>query len=238
MLLLCLSRAISSVWLERYLDMVEVTGSSPVLPTKKATSCEAAFFFLLWILRFRQALANPLVAGAVHTRGFLDTAFGIDEFRFAFWKQAGHFFEDGVEELIFGDGFDDFAFAEDDAAAFAASQPDIGIAGFAGAVDDAAHDGDVDGSLHFGEALLDLVGDAYDIDLDTATGWAGDKGDTAIAQFERTQDFVGDGDLLLWFRAQADANGVTDTTGKQQAQTYRGLYRTCDERSRFGDAEV
>src|SRR5205823_10362608 len=159
------------------------------------------FFFLLWILRFGQTHTDAFVAGTVYARSFLDTAFGIDEFRFAFRKQARHFFEDGIEELIFGDGFDDFAFAEDDATAFAACQPDIGVAGFAGAVDDAAHDGDVDGGLYFGETFLDFVGDAYDIDLDTATGWAGDKGDAAIAQFERTQDFVGDGDLFLWFRA-------------------------------------
>src|SRR5207248_3254888 len=118
---------------------------------------------------FRQTLTDALVAGAVHARGLPDAAFGIDEFRFAFWKQARYLFEHGIEELIFGDGFDDFAFAEDDATAFAACQPDIGVAGFAGAVDDAAHDSNVDGSLHFGEAFLDLVGDADDIDLNTAT---------------------------------------------------------------------
>src|SRR5205085_5217924 len=118
------------------------------------------------------------------------------------------------------------------------SQSDIRVAGFARAVDDAAHDGDVDGRLHFGETLLDLVGDADDIDLDTATGWAGDESNATIAQFERAQDFVGDGNLFFRLRAQADADGVTDASGEQQTQAYRRLHRAGDQRPGLGDAQV
>ena len=64
--------------------------------------------------------------------GLLNATCGIDEPGFAIGQQAGDFFEHGVEKLIFGDGFDDFALAEDDAFAFATGKPYIGVARFAG----------------------------------------------------------------------------------------------------------
>src|SRR5581483_8006304 len=90
----------------------------------------------------------------------------------------------------------------------------------------------------FGEAFLNLVGNADHVDFDAPTGRAGDEGDAAIAQFERAQDFIGDGNLFLRLRAQADANGVADATGKQQAEAHRGLDRARHQRPGFGNAEV
>src|SRR5579884_477774 len=170
--------------------------------------------------------------------GFFDAAFGVDELCFVFWEQAGNLFQHGIQELIFGDGFDDFAFAEDDAAPFAAGEADIGVAGFAGAVHDAAHDGDVDGRLHLCKTALNLVGDLDNVDFDAPAGGAGDKGDAAIAQFERAQDFVGHRNLFLRLRTQADTDGVANALGQQQAEANGGFDRAGDKRSRLRDAEV
>src|SRR6266849_5728956 len=98
-----------------------------------------------------------------------------------------------------------------------------GVERFAGTVDDAAHDGDVDGGLHFGETTLDFVGDLDDVDFDAAAGWARDEGDAAVAQFERTQDLVCYGNLFLRFGGEADADGVTDATGEQEAEANGGF---------------
>jgi hypothetical protein len=115
----------------------ESYGVSDVLyrPLKKATSCEAAFFHyvILYIpidriLRFQHRQPDTLIPGAVDTGGFLDTAFWIDQLRFALRQQARHFFEHRVEELIFGYGFDHFTFAEDYATPLAAGKSHVGVA--------------------------------------------------------------------------------------------------------------
>src|SRR5579859_5409447 len=188
--------------------------------------------------RLNHALADALVAGAMHACGVLNAAFGVDKARLAFGQQAGNLFQHSVEELIFGDGLNNFAFAEDYAASLAAGETDIGVTRFAWAVDDTAHHGDMDGRLHFGEAFLDLVGNTDHVDFDAPAGGAGDEGYTAIAQFERAQDFVGHGNLFLRFRAQADADGVADATGEQQAEAHRGLHRARHQRAGLGNAQV
>ena len=83
----------------------------------------------------------------------------------------------------------------------------------------------MDGRLHFRETFLDLVGNADDVDLDPPTGWAGDEGHAAIAQFKRTQNLIGNGNLFLWLRAQAHANGIANTIRQQQAQANGGFDR-------------
>src|SRR5260370_42139580 len=100
---------------------------------------KALFLYGRACLYFGDALADALVAGAMAAGGLLNAAFGVDQAGFAFGEEAGPLFQHGIQELIFRHRLDDFAFAEDDAAPLAACQPDIGVARFAGTVDDAAH---------------------------------------------------------------------------------------------------
>src|SRR3990170_4696226 len=73
------------------------------------------------------------------------------------------FLDEGGEELLLGDDANDLALAEDRALALAGGDADIGVAGLAGAVDDAAHYGDGEG-----------VGEGDKVDLDAAAGGTGD----------------------------------------------------------------
>src|SRR5262249_12624443 len=110
-------------------------------------------------------------------RGLLNAAFGIDQASFVRGQEAGDLFEDSVEELIFGHGFDSPAFAEDHATAFATGQANIGVARFTRAIDHTAHNGHLNGRLDFGEALLNFVCHAHHVDLYAPAGGAGDEGD-------------------------------------------------------------
>ena len=139
------------------------------------------FLYVSAALTICDALADALVAGAMHTGGILNAAFWVDQLGFALGQQAGYLFQHGIQELIFRHRFDDFAFAEDHAATLAACQPYIGVTRFAWAIDDAAHHGHMDGGLHFGEAFLYFVGNTDYVDLDAPAGRARDEGNAAIA---------------------------------------------------------
>ena len=67
-----------------------------------------------------------------------------------------------ADHLGLGDGLDDLAVHEDLALAVARGDPEVGLAGLAGAVDDAAHDGDAQRHLHAFEALRHLLGERVD----------------------------------------------------------------------------
>src|SRR5437763_16970794 len=101
----------------------------------------------------------------MNTSGFLNTTFRVDQFCLALRQQASHLLEHSIEELFFRDGFDNFAFAEENATALATGQTNIGITRLTGAVDNAAHDSHMNRRLHFSQSLLYLVGDTDDIDL-------------------------------------------------------------------------
>ena len=73
-----------------------------------------------------------------------------------------------------GHGLDDLALDEDLALAVAGGDAEVGLAGLARAVDDAAHDGDAQRHLHALEAGGDLLGERVDVDLGAAAGRAGD----------------------------------------------------------------
>src|SRR5260370_4845792 len=96
----------------------------------------------------------------------------------------------------------------------------------------------MNGSLHFGKPLLNFVCHTDHVNLDAPAGGTGDEGDAPVAQIERAQYFIGDGDLFFRLSAQAYTNGVTDTIGQQQAQTYRGFDRARHKGSRLGNTEV
>src|SRR6185312_3340391 len=156
----------------------------------------------------------------MYTGGLFNTTLGIHQLRFTFRQQACYLFQDSVQKLIFRHRLDDFAFAEDHAASLATGKTHVGITRFARAVDHAAHYSYMNGSLYLCKTLFDFVGNAYHVDFDTPTGGTGDEGDTAVAQFERTQNFVCDGNLFLRLGAQADTDGIADAVSQQQTETH------------------
>src|SRR5450759_4125691 len=116
------------------------------------------------------------------TSGLLDTALWIHHLRFTLRQQACHFFQYSIQELVFGNGFYHFPFAEDHASSLAASQSHISIARFAWTIDDTAHDRNMNGSLNLGEPLLYFISNLDDIDFNASTRGTRDKGNATITQ--------------------------------------------------------
>ena len=120
-----------------------------------------------------------------------------------------------------GHGLDDLALDEDLALAVAGGDAEVGLAGLARTVDDAAHDGDAQRHLHALEAGGHLVGELVDVDLGAAARRAGDDLELARAQVERLQDLDADLDLLDRRRGQRDPDRVADALGQQRAEGRR-----------------
>ncbi len=85
------------------------------------------------------------------------------------------------DDLRLGHGLDDLALDEDLALAVAGGDAQVGLAGLARTVDDAAHDGDAQRDRHALEAGGDLLGQRVDVDLGAAAGRAGDDLQAALA---------------------------------------------------------
>ena len=100
-------------------------------------------------------------------------------------------------------------------------ESDVGVASFARAVDDAAHDGDADRFLDRFQELVDLVGDGEEIDFDPAAGRAGDHGRALLPQLETLQDLETNKDLFDWIGREGDADRVADAERKQSAESDR-----------------
>src|SRR5258708_8357049 len=88
---------------------------------------------------FRYRHPNTLIARAMNTGSLFNSTFGIDQLCFAFWEETGYLFQDGIQELIFGYGLDDFAFAEDYAASLATGKAYICIPRFPRPIDHPTH---------------------------------------------------------------------------------------------------
>jgi hypothetical protein len=128
------------------------------------------------------------------------------------------FFEEFGEDLFFGDVGDFLTLDVDDAATIAGEDGDVCTLTFAGAVDDAAHDGDFHGELDFlGQGLADILDEGEEIDLDAAAGGAGDEINAlAFAKAEGVEEF----EAILNF--VDGVVGVTDADGVADAATEKG----------------
>ena len=122
--------------------------------------------------------------------------------------------------MFFGDVGDFFALDVDDAAAVAGEDCDVGPFAFAGAVDDATHDGDFDGEGDFFlESFVDLLDEGEEVDLDAAAGGAADEfGADAGAEAEDVEEFESVLDFVDGVVGVGDADGVADAGGQQVAQ--------------------
>src|SRR5919106_1962004 len=105
----------------------------------------------------------------------------------------------------------------------AAGDAEVGVARLAGAVDRAAHDGDLEGLRIVAEPLLDRVGQVPDADVVPSARGAGDHDRAALAEAERLEDLPGDPDLLHRVGGQRDADRVADSVHEEAADANGAL---------------
>ncbi len=132
----------------------------------------------------------------------------------------------------------DLAFAEEEPFAFAACNAEVGFARFARAVDDAAHDGDVDRFFDHGEPFFNLCGDGGKVHAAAAAGRTRYEGRTVFLHAEGFQYLIGDLDFFDRVAGERDTEGVADAFGKKCADTDGGLDDTASYRAWLGDTEV
>jgi hypothetical protein len=113
-----------------------------------ASFTKPLLFLLLTLLVGKDRQIHTLITGAMRSGHIPNATFWIDLFGLIWWQQAGNFLQDGIQELIFWDGLDDFALTENDTLPFSACQTNIGVSRLAGPIYHTAHDGNVNGSLH------------------------------------------------------------------------------------------
>src|SRR5262249_16656804 len=147
-------------------------------------------------------------------------------------------FQQGVHHLILGDVPDHFAALEDHAFAIAGRDTDVGLAGLARAVDDAAENTDFHRRLATVQPLLQVGHDFLKIDGQAAAGWGGDQLGRAYPALGRLQDVEGRLDLHLLVGQEADADGVADAVEQDRRQAAGRLSNRVWRLARLGDADV
>src|SRR6476661_4517907 len=152
--------------------------------------------------------------------------------------EAHGLLDEGLDDPRLGHGLDDLALDEDLALAVAGGHAEVGLAGLARTVDDAAHDGHAQRHGHALETRGDLVGEGVDVDLRTAARRARDDLELARAQVEALQDLDADLDLLDGRGRQGDADRVADAAREQRPEGRRRLDRALEGGAGLGDTEV
>src|SRR6478735_4345776 len=152
--------------------------------------------------------------------------------------EAHGLLDERLDDLRLGHGLDDLALDEDLALAVAGGDAEIGLAGLARTVDDAAHDGHAQRHGHPLEACGHLVGERVDVDLGATARRARDDLELARSQVEALQDLDADLDLLDGRSRQGDADRVADPTREQGAEGRRRLDGALEGRAGLGDTEV
>ena len=119
---------------------------------------------------------------------------------------------------------DDFALTEDHQLTIAASgNADVGIPGFAGAIDRTSHNGDFSQIGHFSlrfEFIYNVFHDRREldqIDFSSAAGGAGNDFRHGLPDAAGFEDLPGGIDFGKRRSGQADPDGVTDPVGQQCA---------------------
>lgn len=135
-------------------------------------------------------------------------------------------------------GFDDIAFSvERDFAAGGADIAVIGVGHFAGAVDDAAHDGDIE-AFEVAGGVADLVEHGGEIELCASARRASDIFDLGFSEVHGLEDFVAGGDFVDWVFGEADADGVADSFSEEGCDASGGFDAGVLTIAGFGDSEV
>ena len=97
--------------------------------------------------------------------------------------------QEGVDELVFWETFQDFSFAEEEAAAFSGGYAKVRFSRFSGTIDSAAHDGDAEGGFELFEFFFYFLRHVDEVYLGAAAGGAGDEDRAVLLDAESGEDF-------------------------------------------------
>ena len=114
------------------------------------------------------------------------------------------------EQIGFVAAAHNLALAEDEPCALSTCDAEIGLLCFAGTVDDAAHDSDLEGTLDVLAEGFDRLSEARQIDLRASAGWAADDVDASFLEPEAFENADGYRDLVGRIACQADADRIAD----------------------------
>ncbi len=180
--------------------------------------------------------------GAGERVGREDGDRGRSELRLALFDAAGEgeaLLVEGVEDAGLVDGSGLLALDVDDSLSFASEDGDVGALSLTGPVDDTSHDRDFHRGLDGAELVADLGDQLDEVDLDAATGGAGDElGLAATAQAQGAKQFDAVFDFKDGVGCVGDADGVADTRGQECPEGGDGAYSSGFGRPGVGQAEV
>jgi hypothetical protein len=152
---------------------------------------------------------------------------------------ALEFVDQRLHHVGLGDDADDLAADEQVTLLLAGGNADVGLAGLAGSVDDAAHDRHLDRQVELLQRLLGLLGHGDDVDLGPAARRAGDEVEAlALPQAQGLEQLASGPGLFDRVRRQREADGVTDALGQEGTDAGRALDQAGGRWARLGHAEV
>ena len=191
-------------------------------------------------VRFGSAPVGVEQRAAVGLGFGLGAAVGGSHARFdAFGHEAFGLFDEGLDHLGLGHDADDLAADEEVPLLLARRDADVGLARFAGTVDDAAHHRDLDRQVQLLERLLGLLRHGDHVDLGPATRGAGDEVEAlALAQPERLEQLAPRFRFFDGVGRERIPDRVADPFGQQRADAGRPLDQAGGRRSGLGHAEV
>ena len=132
-----------------------------------------------------------------------------------------------VHQPLLGNLVQNLPLAEQQPLALAPGDADVGGGGLPGAVDGAAHNGDLHVLLAVPQRLLHLPGDAEEVHLAAAAGGAGDK-PGALAEAQPPEDIPGVKDFLDRYAARWSKGAVTFQEDISKTHEVLDNYQTYD----------
>src|SRR5690606_31684404 len=140
--------------------------------------------------------------------------------------------------FFLGNFSDDLAVSEQQSLTTSAGDADIGFFRLTGTVYGAAELRYLDRRSDIGNVLLDLVGNADQIDFDPSTGRTGNQGGRIGRQTEGLEQFPGHLHFLDGIGAQGNADGGSDSLGQQCSEPGGTFYRSGEQGTGFGNPQM
>jgi hypothetical protein len=124
----------------------------------------------------------------------------------------------GFQEVIFMDLFPNFAFFEYYTNTIPSRHTYIGLSGFAWPIDDTAHDGNFQRSLHGLDESLNLLCQFKEVNPGTTTGRAGYQLRPPFADFQGTQQLEADPHLLHRITGERNPKSVANALTEKNSE--------------------
>src|ERR1700744_2246957 len=152
--------------------------------------------------------------------------------------QSHGLFDQRLDDLRFGHGFDHFTADEDLALAVTRGNAEVGLASLPRAVDHTAHHGHPQRHIEPVQTGGDFVGQFVNVDLGATARRAGHDLEAPRPKVQRLENLGADLDFLDRWRRQRHPDGVADPARQQGAECDRGLDGALEGRAGLGNAEV